>query len=85
MTGERVKVCFKCELYIIIYSNDSMNMKFENIFSMVHSGHMVQIVNLSEIEKEGYVQVCNSEDEMKKLVKEVEDSLSYIDGIGYSW
>ena len=85
MANKRVKICFQCKQYIIIYSDDPVNMKFENVFSMVHSGHMVQVVNLSEVEGDEYMQVYNSGEEMEKLAKEVQDDLSYIDGVGRSW
>ncbi len=85
MVEKRVKVCFQCKQYIIIYSDDPVNLQFENIFSMVHSGHMIQIVSLSEVDSDEYVQVYNSDDKMKKLANDVQDELSYVDGIGRSW
>jgi len=85
MVKKRAKVCFSCKQYIIIYSDNPMNLQFENVFSMVHSGHMVQIVNLEEVKNGNYMCVPESEEEIKKMIEKIQNDLTYTDGIGYSW
>jgi len=47
----RCKVCFKCEVFIIIHSNNPASQIKLNLFEKLHSGHPIQTVNFCEVDK----------------------------------
>lgn len=48
-TPIRYRVCFTCKIFKPIFPDNPVNMKELKIFDIMHSGHMVQIVNFGEI------------------------------------
>ncbi|MFW9872400.1 MAG: hypothetical protein ACFFG0_04800 [Candidatus Thorarchaeota archaeon] len=52
--SDRVKACFECKEYTFIYPESAENREFLRWFEHDHRGHMVQTINLSEIDKNIY-------------------------------
>lgn len=51
---DRVKVCFECKEYMIIFPESAINREYVEYFEQKHLRHMTQTVNLSEIDKNVY-------------------------------
>ena len=47
----RVRVCFKCKQFIPINETDPSNLANLNMFDRAHSGHPLQVVNISELDE----------------------------------
>ena len=47
----RCKVCFMCEVFMVIHDNNPVNQIKLNLFEKLHSGHPIQTINLSEVGK----------------------------------
>ena len=51
---DRAKACFQCKEYVVIFPDNPKNKEMLNYFEAKHLYHMVQVVNLSEIDKNKY-------------------------------
>ncbi len=48
--NQKVKVCFKCKKYVLIYPDNPENLELIRYFDLCHSEHPIQIINLIEID-----------------------------------
>jgi len=52
--AERCRLCFNCKEYVLIFPDNPDSMMVINVFDSRHIYHMVQTVNLKEVDKNIY-------------------------------